>query len=117
MGLRQRAILPIVTVGKGKWVVLLRGSQLEARRNGIREAHHTLRKALHNGGFAHAGVADEHRVVFRAPAQDPDAAPDLLVATDHRVQHCHLGCQVDAVLLQRLRGKTARQLSQGSQSQ
>ena len=48
-----------------------------------------------------------HRVVFGAAAEDPDAAPDFLVATDDGVQHRHLGRQVCAVLLQRLEGLVA----------
>jgi hypothetical protein len=65
---------------------------------------HTLRQALDDGGLAHAGLTDEHRVVLGAPLQHLDGATDLVVAPDHRVQLAvarALG-QVDGVLLQRL---------------
>ena len=43
-------------------------------------------QALDDGGLAHAGLADQHRVVLGAPRQDLDDPPDLLVAPDDRVQ-------------------------------
>jgi hypothetical protein len=45
-----------------------------------------LREALDDRGLADAGLADQHRVVLRAPLQDLDHAPDLVVAADHRVE-------------------------------
>ena len=45
-----------------------------------------LRQALDDRRLAHAGLADEHRVVLRAPAEHLDDALDLLVAADHRVE-------------------------------
>ncbi len=45
-----------------------------------------LGKSLDDRGLAHAGLADEDRVVLGAPRQDLDDAPDLLVAADHRVE-------------------------------
>ena len=69
-------------------------------------AHDALRQPLDDGGLAHARLADEHRVVLGAPAEDLDDAADLLVAADDRVELAaarHLG-QVAAVLLQRLVG-------------
>ena len=45
-----------------------------------------LREALDDRGLAHAGLADQHRVVLGAPLQDLDAAADLVVAADHRVE-------------------------------
>src|SRR5437762_3424123 len=52
---------------------------------------------------ASAGLADDHRVVLRAPVQDLHDALDLLIAADHRIElplarRCR---EVDAVLLQR----------------
>ena len=44
-----------------------------------------LREALRDGRLAHAGLADEHRVVLAAPRQDLDGAPDLVVAADDGV--------------------------------
>jgi hypothetical protein len=45
-----------------------------------------LGQALDDGGLAHAGFADEHRVVLGAPLQYLDGAADLVVPADHRVQ-------------------------------
>lgn len=39
-----------------------------------------------NGRLAHTGFSNEHRVVLSAPRQDLDAAPDLIVTPNHRVQ-------------------------------
>jgi hypothetical protein len=65
--------------------------------------HDALRQALDDGGLAHAGLADQHRVVLAAALQHLDGTADLVVAADHRVQlalPCALG-QVERVLLQR----------------
>ena len=70
-------------------------------------AHDALGQAFDDGGLAHAWLADQHRVVLGAPRQDLDGAPDLLVATDDRVELAgarHRG-QVAAVLLERLVGR------------
>ena len=48
--------------------------------------HNPLGQALHHGGFAHAGFADQHRVVLSFTGKDPDHVSDLAVAADHRVQ-------------------------------
>ena len=45
-----------------------------------------LRQAFDDRGLAHAGLADQHRVVLGAPLQDLDRAADLVVAADHRVE-------------------------------
>ena len=54
--------------------------------------------------LADAGLADQHRVVLRAPRQDLDHAADLVVAADHRIELAVLGGlgQVAAELLERL---------------
>ena len=66
--------------------------------------------ALDDGGFAHAGLADEHRVVLLAPPQDLDHAGDLHVTPHDRVQFPFAGrlrqviaefLDVDAFLLGR----------------
>ena len=44
-----------------------------------------LRETLHDGGLAHARIADEHGVVLGAAGEDLHRPPDLLVAADHRV--------------------------------
>ena len=36
-----------------------------------------LGQALGDSGFAHAGLADEYRIIFGLPAQNPDHIPDL----------------------------------------
>ena len=43
-------------------------------------------QALHNGGLAHARLADQHRVVLGAAAQNLDGAANLLVPADHRIE-------------------------------
>src|SRR2546425_836780 len=45
-----------------------------------------LRETLDDGRLAHARLADEHRVVLRAPRQDLDDALDLLLAPDDGVE-------------------------------
>src|SRR5437762_3319429 len=41
---------------------------------------------LDDRGLADPGLADQHRIVLRAPRQDLDRATDLLVAADDRVE-------------------------------
>ena len=62
------------------------------------------RQALDDRGLADARLADQHRVVLGAALQDLHHAPDLLVASDHRVELALLGAlgEVDGVLLQGL---------------
>ena len=45
-----------------------------------------LGEALDDGGLADAGLADQDRVVLRAPRQDLHHALDFLLATDQRVE-------------------------------
>ena len=61
---------------------------------------------LDDGGLAHPGLADEHRVVLGAPGEDLDDPTDLLVAADHGVELLAAGLlgQVPAVALQGLVG-------------
>ena len=62
------------------------------------------REAFDDGGFAHAGLADQHRIVFGAAAQHLDDAANLFVAADHRIELAaarQLG-QVLGVFFQRL---------------
>ena len=68
--------------------------------------HDAPREPLDDGGLAHAGVADEHRVVLGAPGQHLDDPADLLVAADDRVELAGAGRvgEVAPVLLQRLVG-------------
>ena len=61
-------------------------------------------EALDDGRLADAGLADEHRVVLRAPRQDLDDAADLLVAPDDGVELAPAGRlgEVAPVALERL---------------
>ena len=63
-------------------------------------------KAFDDRRFAHARLADQHRIILRAPRQDLHHAPDFFVAPDHRIElaaPCQFG-QVAPVLLQRAKG-------------
>ena len=57
-----------------------------AQRAGNVARDDALGDALDNGGLAHAGLTDEHRVVLGAAGEDLDGATDLLGAADHRVE-------------------------------
>ena len=68
--------------------------------------HDAQRQPLDDGGLAHAGVADEHRVVLGAARQHLHHPADLLVPSDDRVELAlgrQLG-QVPSVAFQRLVG-------------
>ena len=60
-------------------------------------------QAFHDGGLAHARLADEHRVVLGATRQHLDDPTDLVVAPDDRVDLAVAGAlgEVLPVLLQR----------------
>ena len=60
-------------------------------------------EALDDGGLADARLADQHRVVLRAPAEHLDDAADLVVAADDRIDLAVAGAlgEVLAVLLER----------------
>src|SRR5581483_6868829 len=62
-----------------------------------------LRQPFDDGGLANTRLADQHRVVLGAPAQNLDHAQDFVVAPDHRVEFALLrhACQVAAVLFER----------------
>ena len=61
-----------------------------------------LRQTFDDRGLAHAGFADQHRVVLGAALQHLDRAADLVVAADHRVELALAGAlgQVDGVFFQ-----------------
>ena len=69
-------------------------------------AHDALRQSFDDRRLADAGIADEHRIVFRAPREHLDDAPDLFVATDDRIELAALGFEreVAAVALERFVG-------------
>ena len=63
-----------------------------------------LRKSFGNCGLSHAGLADQDRIVLRAPRQYLHHAADFLVAADDRIElalPCALD-QVNAIPLERL---------------
>ena len=64
------------------------------------------RESFDDRGLAHAGLADQHRVILGAPLQYLDGASDLVVAADHRIELALLGAlgQVDRVFLERPAG-------------
>ncbi len=66
--------------------------------------HDALGDSLDDGGLSHAGLADEHGVILRAPRQHLHDAPDLFVPADHGVNLPLPGAggQVAAVLLEGL---------------
>ena len=49
-------------------------------------AHDALRQAFDDRRLADARLADQHRVVLGPPREHLDDAPNLLVATDDRVE-------------------------------
>jgi hypothetical protein len=61
-------------------------------------------EAFDDGGFADAGLADEHRVVFGAAGKHLHHPADFLVAADHRVEFAGAGGggEVGAVFFERL---------------
>ncbi len=48
-----------------------------------------LRQAFHNGRLAHAGLADQHRVVLGAAAENLHHALQFVIAADERIE---IGC-------------------------
>jgi hypothetical protein len=63
-----------------------RDDLLVAQPGGHVARHDALRQPFDDGRLAHARLADQHRVVLGAPAEDLDHAANLLVATDDRVE-------------------------------
>ncbi|VEH93125.1 Protein of uncharacterised function (DUF3170) (plasmid) [Tsukamurella tyrosinosolvens] len=72
-----------------------------------------LREALDDGRLADAGLADQHRVVLRAPREHLHDALDLLGAADDRVQLAlgRRGGQVPAELVQDQGGRRGARLA------
>ncbi len=66
-----------------------------------------LRQPFDDGGLAHAGFADQHRVVLGAPAKDLDHAQDFGIAPDDRVQLA-FARQLGQVAREALQGAVAR---------
>ena len=63
-----------------------------------------LRQTFHNGGLAHAGLSDQHRIVLGTPGEHLNYAADLFVAADHGIELAasSLLGQVAGIALQRL---------------
>ena len=61
-----------------------------------------LGQPLHNRRFAHTGLADQHRVVLGAAAEDLDRAANLFITANHRIELALAGCgrEIPAVFLQ-----------------
>ena len=66
--------------------------------------HDAARQAFCDRGLADAGVADEQRIVFLAPAQDLDGPADLGVAANQRIDLAltRLAVEIDAISLERV---------------
>ena len=45
-----------------------------------------LGQTFYDGGFAHAGFADEYWIIFRAARKNLDNAADFFVASNHRIE-------------------------------
>ena len=58
-------------------------------------------ESLRDRGLANAWLADQHRIVFRAPREDLDDSTNLVVSANHRIDLASLGRgrQVAGVLL------------------
>ena len=69
-----------------------------------------LGQALGDGGFTHARLTDQHRVVLGTALQHLNGATNLVVTADHRIELAFFGAlgQVDGVLVQRLARLFAR---------
>ena len=48
-------------------------------------ANDALRQTLDDGGFAHAWLTNQHRIVFRAARQNLNRAADFFIAPDHGI--------------------------------
>ena len=67
--------------------------------------HDQLGQALHDGGLAHARLADEHRIVLAPAGEDLHDALDLVLPADHRIQLTRTrgGGQIPGELIQNRR--------------
>ena len=54
-------------------------------------ARNFLRQAFGDRGLANAGLADEHRIIFRAPAEHLNHALDFVATSNHRIKLAFLG--------------------------
>ncbi len=86
---------------QGDQALALQCFRHRARRN-------LLGHGFDDGGLADARLADQHRVVLGASAEDLGHALDFGIATDHRIQLAAQRCvgEIDAQLVQRRRAST-----------
>ena len=54
--------------------------------------HDALGQQFSDGGLAHSGLADQHRIVLAAAREHLNQATDLGVAADHRIELTGPGC-------------------------
>ena len=64
----------------------------------------SLGQAFHNGGFAYAGFADEHGIIFGASRKNLHHAADFFIASDDRIEFAaaRLLGEIAGITLQRL---------------
>jgi hypothetical protein len=79
-----------------------RQNALALERIGYLARHDALCQTFHDGGLAHARLANEHWVVFGATLQNLNSAPDLVVTAYHRVELAYAGPlrQIEGVFFQ-----------------
>ena len=74
-------------LGAGEQLADVERHQLPvAERLGHVAVHDALGQALDDRGLAHAGLADQHRIVLGAPGEHLHHPAHLLVPSDHRVE-------------------------------
>ena len=61
-------------------------SSLSLSDSGTSPWRHAQSQTFDDGGLAHAGFADEDRIVLGAAREDLDDAHDLVVAADDRIE-------------------------------
>ena len=92
-----------------------REDTLALERLGHITLHDPVREAFGDGRLADAGLADERRIVLRAPGEDLDDPLDLLLAADDRVELLCLRHrrEVHAELIERRGLRAARLAARG----
>ena len=64
---------------------------LSRKSSGTLPAAISWARPFGDGGLAHAGFADEDRIVLRAAAENLDDALDFVLAADDRIEFAFLG--------------------------
>ena len=95
-GLRDDGLQPLLelpaVLGSSDDEAEIQGVDPLVRQAGRHEALvDLLGQALHDGGLAHAGLAQQDRVVLAAAAEDLDDALDLCIPADEVVEDAPLG--------------------------